>query len=159
MPIFVNFGTISGEKTGNGQVHGLNLGMKALTPNTVRFIQSPRDVSTGQSVGRRKWEPLKIIKEIGSSKPLFFTLGRNKVLPTLHLNFEKPDSAGKLVTYFTITLSDATVGSIVRKPAPSFSKRSIAADTHELEEIEFTFRKIEYKYSSGKTSHSDDWMT
>jgi type VI protein secretion system component Hcp len=47
-------------------------------------------------------------------------------------------------------LTDATVSDI---------HQHAAADTHELEDVSFTFRKIEIENVDGKTVAIDDWSS
>jgi len=161
MPIFVNYGSIVGDiGSTKGQVHGLGLGSKVLTPgNVVHWVSlAPMDgnIATGHSSGKRQHEPFRIVKEVTPSSPAVFQaavagMTGNRVNPRLDINFYKTNKQGKLLPYFTITLTNAALAGIHPKPHP----RKIGAS--ELEEINFTFQKIDFKWLSGGTSAADDW--
>lgn len=161
MPIFVTFATpTNGANSGKGRVHSMKQGLKTLTPGNLRFATlSATDLGSGSFAGRRQHEPITITKEVDEASPLYITvLSNNGTLQKLNLNFVKTNSHGKPEPYFTITLTDAAILSVVRKPAtspPSVGRERY--DTHELEEIKLTFQKIVYTWAKGGISFSDNW--
>jgi type VI secretion system secreted protein Hcp len=124
-------------------------------------VTSPRDAASGQASGKRQYKPLQITKPIGASSPQFFqALTTNEVLPTVTLEFTKTDANGEEFVYYTIKLTNATVASI-RQHTPNDpggggggSKQAAA----QMEEISFTFQKIEIESKEGKTMAVDDWQ-
>lgn len=128
-------------------------------------VTSPRDAATGQASGKRQHKPLIITKEWGASTPQFFqALVTNEVLKSVLLEFVQTTPEGVEEIYHTIKLSNATVANIKQYVgATRFSQDSggsrhgAAYDTHELEDISFTFQKIEIESKTGKTMVADDW--
>ncbi len=163
MPVYVAFASPTmGGNFGKGQVHGMKQGLKTLTPGnlwTVRFDNGvPVDHATGQSSGKRQHKPITIRKEVDSASPLYLTaLANNKVFPKLHLNFQKTNGQGTTELYCKITLTNAALVSLGRKPVPHNPSAGQPNTTNELEEIQFTFQKIEYTWKKGGISFSDSW--
>jgi type VI protein secretion system component Hcp len=63
------------------------------------------------------------------------------------------------VPYFTITLTNAVVASVQRKPG-QHSSQQLASEhllTNELEEFQLSFQKIDMTWTSGGISATDDW--
>lgn len=129
-------------------------------------ILSPRDAATGQASGKRQHKPIKVIKEWGPSSPqLFQALTSNEVLKSVLFEFFKTDPNGQEYCYHTIKLVNATISNI--QYGTGFGTESIASskqssqsyDTHELEEVSFTYQRIEVENKDGKTSADDDWHT
>jgi type VI secretion system secreted protein Hcp len=126
-------------------------------------ITAPRDIATGMASGKRQHGPVKITKEWGASSPqLFQALVTNEVLKSVLLEFYHTTREGKEEVYHTIKLIDATVAKIASSTgsgeSASTAKTSATYDTHELEEISFTYRRIEVESKTGQTSAIDDWM-
>ena len=172
MPIYVNFSAIGGNvlNVRKGQVYGMTQGLKTITPSNLSRMgwvaageshglnHTPVDPATGQPSGKRQHEPITIRKEVDSASPLYLTaLANNKVFPKLDLNFLKTNAQGKTEPYFTITLTNAALVSIGRKPAPRPPSGRQQYVTNELEEIKITFQKIVYTWIKGGISSSDDW--
>lgn len=164
MPVYLTFASPTrGANFGKGQVYGMKQGLRTLTPGnlwTVRFDNGvPVDHATGQSSGKRQHKPITIRKEVDSASPLYLTaLANNKVFPQLHLNFQKTNGQGTTEPYFKITLTNAALVSLGRKPhphKPSTGRQQFL--TNELEEIKLTFQKIDYTWTKGGISSSDDW--
>jgi type VI secretion system secreted protein Hcp len=161
MPIYLQYSAIGGNipNVGKSQVYGMTQGLKSITPGNVSYaIQSPRDIATGQASGKRQHEPIKITKEWGAASPQFLnSLANNKVLPKLNLNFLKTDPQGITQPYFTISLTNAALAGYGRKPFTHHPPKHRLLDTHELEEIAFTFQKIVIAHHSGWKKSLDNW--
>jgi type VI secretion system secreted protein Hcp len=126
-------------------------------------IQSPRDVATGQASGKRQHKPIVFTKEWGASSPQYFlALVTNETLPEVLFQFIKTSKEGKEVIYYTIKLTNATVSNIRYMTGTGESatsaKTTAAYDTHELEEISFTYQRIDVENVLEKTAASDDWF-
>ncbi|HEV2946262.1 MAG TPA: type VI secretion system tube protein TssD [Gemmataceae bacterium] len=118
---------------------------------------APRDVATGQASGKRQHKPVRLVKEWGAASPqLFQACATNETIKSVLFEFIKSGSDGKEVVYQTIKLTNATV-SRLRQYTEQNAKHEESADTHELEEVELTFQKIEMENKPGKTSAADDW--
>jgi type VI secretion system secreted protein Hcp len=126
-------------------------------------IKSPRDVATGQASGKRQHGPILITKEWGASSPQFFqALVTNEVLKSVLFEFFHTTPDGLEEVYHTVKLTNATISSIRYMTgsdgeSSNSSKHSGAYDTHELEEVGFTYQRIELENKPGKTSAEDDW--
>ncbi len=125
-------------------------------------ITSPRDVATGQASGKRQHGPVVITKEWGASSPqLFQALVTNEVLTSVQLEFFHTTPDGLEEVYHTIRLVNATVSKLAQSTgtgeSSGSSKTSATYDTHELEEISFTYQRIEVENLPGQTSAEDDW--
>ncbi len=122
-------------------------------------VQSPRDVATGMASGKRQHQPFVVVKEVGASTPQFFqACVTNEVLKSVLFEFTKTTPEGKEEVYYTIKLTNATVASH-KHYVDKAAKHSEASDTHELEEISFTFQKIDIENKTFKTAASEDWKS
>jgi|SRR5580698_6942190 type VI secretion system Hcp family effector len=107
---------------------------------------------TLKNVASKQHDVITITRERdGSSPVLYDALTTKEVLTQVIFKVFKPGDPSK---YKTITLTNATISSI--NPAKARTSGT-QADTHELDEIKFTFQKIEVENLAGSTSASDDW--
>lgn len=125
---------------------------------------SPRDVTTGQASGKRQHQPVVITKEWGAASPqIFQALTSNEVLDPVELEFTKTNPLGEEYVYHTIKLTEAKILSIkqyIREYQPESAQTArhpAGVDAVELEDVSFTFRKIEMENKDGKTTFVDDW--
>ena len=119
-------------------------------------IMLPRDPQTGQPTGQRVHKPFKVVKVLDKSSPLLFSaLTSGEKLPKVELIFNRTSAQGTQEHYFTITLEDAIITSIVDWMPHCQDPREQHL-TH-MEEIEFTYRKITKTHEVASTSESDDW--
>jgi type VI secretion system secreted protein Hcp len=123
-------------------------------------VQAPRDVATGQATGRRMHKPLVITKEWGAATPQFMqALANNENLRKVVILFVRTNANGEEEVFQTIKLTDASVASIKHLTAGGpDDPRGWVRDSREVEEIAFTFRRIEISNSIGKTMAMDDWQ-
>jgi type VI secretion system secreted protein Hcp len=114
-------------------------------------ITVPRDPTTGQPSGKRRHEPVQIIKEWGAASPQILTaLVTNESLKTVLLEFVRESPKGIERVFHTIKLTNATVADVQQYvQAPE--------STMELERVSFTFQKIEIENKDGDTIFSDSW--
>lgn len=120
-------------------------------------IIAPRDISSGQASGKRQHGPVVITKEWGAASPqLFQALVTNEILTSVVIEFYHTTAEGVEENYHTVKLKNATVSKIVQSTGSS-SKTANTLDTHELEEISFTYQRIEMENLTHKTSAEDDW--
>jgi type VI secretion system secreted protein Hcp len=121
-------------------------------------ILSPRDPTTGQSTGKREHEPFVILKEIDKSSPKLWTaLVTNEVLTTWVLRFWAADAKGMEQEIYTITLTNANISSVREYMVDNLT----AADANlpMLEEVTFTYQKIQWTWTDGGITASDDWSS
>ncbi len=142
------------EKRKDAWMTGLSFGYEVL---------SPRDVATGQASGKRQHKPIQFTKEWGAASPQLLTaLCTNEVLDEVIFEFMKTNANGEEYVYQTVKLTNATVSHVRQYTgsggdSASSSRHTAAYDTHELEEVSLTFRKIEIESKDGKTMGIDDW--
>jgi len=93
--------------------------------------------------------PIKVLKEWGGITPLINqAVVTNEPLKTVTFTFVRPKGKGKFEEYLEIKLEDArAISQTMFTGSPddgseNTSKTSVAVDTLELEEIEYSFRKI-----------------
>lgn len=111
-------------------------------------VESPRDLATGQASGKRQHKPVMITHELGNSSPQFFAaVVTNETLDKVTINFNKVGANGKEVNFYTVTLTNASIS--------EFNQRSSGSTV--VEDISFTFQKIEQTNNITKESVSDDW--
>ena len=126
-------------------------------------LKSPRDPATGQATGKRQHFPIRITKAWGAASPQLFTaLTTNEVLTEVKLEFRRTNAGGEEYVYQSIRLTDASVSQIRQftneaATAGDSSAKRTSANDQELEEISFTFHKIEIENKDGKTMGQDDW--
>jgi type VI secretion system secreted protein Hcp len=119
-------------------------------------VISPRDSASGLPTGKRQHKPLSITKEIDKSTPLLLrVLVTNEVLTEVVLHFFAASSAGVEVQNFTIKLSNATIASISENM--TLNKIDPGIKLPVLEEITFTYQKIEWKWVDRGITTVDDW--
>jgi len=127
-------------------------------------LVSLRDPASGHPTGKRQHAPITITKEWGASSPqLLHACATNELLLSVTFEFYKAGPGGTQELYYTITLHNATISKIVQHAGgpgagePSTAKHTGGGDTHELEDISFTFQKITVEHKVGKTIFMDDW--
>jgi type VI secretion system secreted protein Hcp len=119
-------------------------------------ITSPRDTASGQASGKRMHKPLTVTKEIDISTPLLYNaLVQNENITELSLFFWAPSSTGVEKQYFTIKLTNASIASINTEMLNN--KDSDNAKYPVMEQVSFTYQKIEWTIQGGQTS-TDNWV-
>jgi type VI secretion system secreted protein Hcp len=158
--------TIEGTKQGKFKGESVRDAHKAkLSGLSYRHeIKSPRDAATGQASGKRQHGAISITKEWGPATPqIFQALVTNEVLKSVLFEFIQTTPEGAEDIYHTIKLVSATI-SMVRYmtggdavEGSASAKHTSTYDTHELEEVSFTYARIEMEHKPGKTAAFDDW--
>lgn len=93
-----------------------------------------RDMATGQASGKRRWAPLRIVKEIDASSPkLSQLMTAGEVIPEVDLELYR-DEGGRMVPSAKYKMSNAIVSGV---------QRMTGAGDRPLESVTFTFQKIE----------------
>jgi type VI secretion system secreted protein Hcp len=121
-------------------------------------ILSPLDPTTGQPTGKREHEPIVILKEIDKSSPrLWAALVSNEILTTWVLRFWGPGAKGTEQEFYTITLTNASISSVREYMVDNLTAAD--ASLPMLEEVTFTYQKIEWTWTDGGITASDDWSS
>ena len=103
-----------------------------------------------------------ITKEWGPATPqIFQALVNNEILKSVLFEFIHTTPDGMEEVYQTVKLANATVSKLRqitgKGESADTAKTQAAYDTHELEEVSFTYQRIEVENLPGKTSAVDDW--
>ncbi len=111
-------------------------------------VKSPRDVATGQASGKRQHGPIVVTKVVGTASPqIFQALTTNEVLKSVGIELPGGEGSG-----YTIKLSNATVSELKQYTEVLNGQAMV------LEDVSFTFQKIEVQDPGTKTMAIDDWM-
>jgi type VI secretion system secreted protein Hcp len=147
--------SIKGQKQGQFAGDGSNKQNKnrILITSFSFSAESPRDQATGQASGKRQYQPISVRKRWGDASPqVYQALATNETLTAVLIEFVTTDPQGREAVDHSFSLTNATI-SAVQELTESAQP---ANQVEELEEISFTFQKIEIKDKSGKT-FDDDW--
>lgn len=103
----------------------------------------------GQASGKRQHGPIVVTKMVGTASPqIFQACTTNEVLKSVVVNLP----GGEEGSGYTIKLSNATV-SEVKQYTEVLNGQAMV-----LEDVSFTFQKIEVQDPGTKTMATDDWM-
>ena len=151
--------TIIGAKQGQFKGEGTGKSHKGKIP-AVGFlyeVKSPRDIATGQASGKRQHNPVRITKEWGASSPqIFQALVTNEVLKSVLCEFVRADPKGQEEVYYTIKLTNASVSDLKQYLDETQTAGDYAGKA--LEDVSFTFQKIEEEDKIANRAASDSWM-
>jgi type VI secretion system secreted protein Hcp len=118
----------------------------------------PRDPTNGQPTGKRAHKPFTILKELDRATPLLFSvLANNENIKTWELQFWQPSPTGIERQHYTVRLVNANISAIHFKQPNNRSPK--LAKFPQYEEVSFTYQKIEWVWTEGNISASDDWET
>ena len=121
-------------------------------------ISSPRDAASGLPTGKRMHSPLKIVKEIDRATPLLHNvLTNNENLKEVEFRFFRPSAQGAEQHFYTIKLTNANIAEV--KAYMLLNKVPENMKFPEMEEISFTYQKIEWTWVDGGLTSMDDWET
>ena len=111
-------------------------------------VISPRDLASGLPSGQRQHHPVVVTHELGASSPQFFqALVTNELLDSVVITFSKTATNGSEVVFYVVTLTNASASELHQH----------TSGTTVLEDIAFTFQKIEQLDKVAGTQASDDW--
>ncbi|MEQ1621765.1 MAG: type VI secretion system tube protein TssD [Methylococcales bacterium] len=139
---------INGQKTGAFPI---------IYANAVSYsVISPRDAASGLPTGKRQHKPVTITKPMSEASPLLFNaIATNENLNSVTIQFIGTDkSLGP-----KIKLTNANIASFAPHSQGLIADKQTAGVVtpifSELEDVSFTFQKIEITY--GSYSAMDDW--
>jgi len=147
--------SIEGAKQGKFQGQGTHAHKNVIPAHSFSYeVISPRDVGTGQPTGQRQHRPVTISKEWGASSPqLFQAAVTNENLKSVLFEFPVTDAHGVEVVHYSIKLTNASVASYKMYTV----EHATSGHTFEVEDVSFTFQKIQMDDLAGKTAAGDDW--
>ncbi len=113
-------------------------------------IISPRDAASGLPTGKRSHKPFVITKEVDKSTPLLANaLVHNENLTVAEFSFFQPTGKGMEALAYTVKLTNANISSIQFRTD---------ADGRLLQDVAFTYQKIEWTWHDGGITAADDWQ-
>jgi type VI secretion system Hcp family effector len=134
-----------------------------------RYSQSPRDLA-GQSTSmaaagqatsgrnasaaragmRRASEPIVIVRYVDETSKFFVGVAASgELLPAVLFEFKRTSGSGQPEIFQTVRLTNAIVSSV----------KTINGGDRPMEEVSFTFQKIEYNHKDGSAAAGDNWNT
>jgi type VI secretion system secreted protein Hcp len=160
---------VKGQSQGDFKGESTRKGREAWLP-MLRFewaVDSPKDVSTGASAGRRRHQPFTFWKELGASTPqIFQAVCRNENLTEVKVEFMRTNKQGQEEVYMTLDFKDAQVSAVKYSTGGGElggegSARGSAGknDLFEQEAVSLTYRQVEVTHNIASTSAVDDWDT
>ena len=116
------------------------------------------DTATGRATGRRQHKPVVITKLWSAASPqLFQALVNNENLPEVVIDFVAPDANGMIVLMHRVRLVNAKVVDIAHSTeVPSGTLKVLP---RQIEDVSFTFQRIELEDTAGKIAAVDDMRT
>lgn len=119
-------------------------------------VVSPRDPQSGLPTGKRMYKPISVYKDWGVISPqLLQALANNENLPAVTIGEIRVNPSGKEVVYMEIHLTNATVSGI--SVVPQRQENQPIWTNQEIEEVSFTFQKIEVENKVTNKTAIDDW--
>jgi type VI secretion system secreted protein Hcp len=149
---------IKGAKQGQFKGQSMAKGQEKWIPCSqfLFAVNAPRDAATGLPTGRRQYAPIVATKEWGAASPqIFQAIATNESLPLVEFEFLRTDPRGLETVIETVTLTNATVSGF--KQYIGFPDPGEQPSNRQLEDVSFTFQKIEVTSTEGKTTAMDDW--
>jgi type VI secretion system secreted protein Hcp len=123
-------------------------------------VTSPRDSATGQPTGRRQHMAVVITKALDATSPqIFQALATNEVLTQVTIEFLTTTVDGKEITYYTVTLKNATISDIHQhmNQTQGTAAGSSPVSTEPMEDVSFTFQDMTVASIVGQTTATDSW--
>ena len=121
---------------------------------------TPYDPPSGLANGKGQWGPITVVKQWGAASPQILTAqSTNEVLVTVDFEFERVAADGTTSVYQTVTLINAIIVGVDQSTADASSPQPAAAELNlsEVEQLQFTFQKIEVQNQDGGTSFMGTW--
>lgn len=135
-----------------GEKQGAFPGAKDGTISGLRFshgVRSPRDAASGQATGKRVHSPVVFTKPMGvASIQIFKALAENENLPSVTINLP----GGERGAGYRIKLTNAVVSEVKQYTEGTGSGSTV------LEDVSFTYQKIEVQDLGTGTLAADDWQ-
>jgi type VI secretion system secreted protein Hcp len=143
-------GEIRGGVTQKGREHSI------LVIAASHGIISPRDPGSGLPTGKRQHQAFGITKTLDqATPPLYSGLAMNENLPDWRLEYWQLQPRGKEELVYTVKLINANIASIHHRVLNVDSPEN--AQLPAMEDIQFTYQKIEWTWVNGGITAGDDW--
>jgi type VI secretion system secreted protein Hcp len=139
-------GKVQGDLTGGVTAQSFN---GQIEVHSVEFgVGSPYDVATGMPTGKRVARPIKITKPFDRSSPLLHRSTVTNESLTVNISYVVEGQGHK--SYATLNLTNAMIR--------DFQNDTSAGGTG-IETISFTYTKVEFTWSDGGITSTDDWSS
>jgi len=121
-------------------------------------VAAPKDMATGQASGKRQHGEVLVVKDWGAASPqLLQALTQNELFKSVLIEFFRTGAGGQEEATEIMRLSDATISKMKMTVSDASSGDGPAGRL--IDEVRFTFRKIEITHPAAKSTFSDDWVT
>ncbi|MBK8551201.1 MAG: type VI secretion system tube protein Hcp [Ignavibacteria bacterium] len=118
-------------------------------------LNQPIELISGYVTGKRVHKPFTIVKEVDKSTPkLYKAMTSNEKLTEWECKYFQKKTASQEVNFYTVKLTDARIVNI-----KFLQPDTIDPDTKifpENEEVSFIYKKIEWIFTDGNISASDE---
>jgi type VI secretion system secreted protein Hcp len=118
-------------------------------------ISIPRDPQSGNVTGQRVHKPAQILKYVDKASPMLMQAIASGEMLQLEAHFYRTATAGKQVKYYTIKFTDAILVNYRQNTPNALDPAN--GPFRDMEELDFTYRKIEVTHDVAGTSGADDW--
>ena len=119
-------------------------------------VSIPTNIQTGAPTGPRAHQSFTITKEYDKSSPkLYQALTSGEHMDTVKIELYRINPKGTEEHYFTTTLNDALIVSI--KPWMQNALDPAAKNYTHMEDVSFTYRKINWQWVPDGIESEDDW--
>jgi len=118
-------------------------------------VALPRDPQSGQVTGQRVHQPAKILKYVDKASPMLLQAIASGEVLQLEASFFRTATSGKQEKYYTVKFTDAVLVNYRQHTPPALDPAN--GQYRDMEELAFTYRKIDVTHEIGGTSGSDDW--
>ena len=125
-------------------------------------VVSPRDPQSGLPTGQPSYKALVITKEVDKASPLLYNvLSTNENLTEVVIRFWGPGLSatarlGTEVQFETVKLTNANISSIETKMLNV--RDAVLQKQAMFEEVAFTYQTIEWTWTAGSITATDDWQ-
>ena len=118
-------------------------------------LNQPIDIVSGNLTGKRIHKPFTIVKEVDKSTPkLYKAMTGNEKFTLWECRFFQKKTAGTEVNFYTVKLTDAKIVDIkFQQPNTIDPETKIFPEN---EEVSFIYKKIEWIFTEGNVSASDE---
>ena len=115
--------------------------------------ESQRDTASSLPTGRRQYTPVTITRQWGAASPLLFeAFATNELLPEVVISFPQVNANGTTFILNTIKLTNAMISRLEYHVEPAAQQPALM---HLLEEVSFSFQKIEVTNVDGGVTAGD----
>ncbi|QEO16461.1 Hcp family type VI secretion system effector [Acetobacter vaccinii] len=118
-------------------------------------VTLPRDPQSGQVTGQRVHLPASLTKYVDKSSPLLLNAIASGEVLQIEATYYRTSSMGRQEKYYTVKFTDAIA--VDYKAYTPLALDPDNAAFRDMDELHFTYRKIEVTHAVAGTSGADDW--